>query len=88
MRFFHNHTERGSVTSSGIPNSSSCSDEVMPRLKAERTKTVPAERSSPIIMPNRMMRALRGLTGAGCVTAGSIIRTFPIALEREMLSSC
>lgn len=29
-----------------------------------------------------------GLTGCGRVTAGSIMRTLPIALDRAMLSSC
>jgi hypothetical protein len=58
-----------------------------PRLKAARTNTQPLENISPNSMPSTIISAFRGFMGSGCVTAESMIRTFPIALEREILSS-
>ena len=80
--FFQSQTERGSVARSGIPCTSSCSDDVMPRLKAERTKTVSVE-SNPISMPSTIISALRFNPGIGC-GCRSMIRTFPIVLAGDI----
>ena len=86
--FFHSHRERGKVAITCTPSPSSCSEVLMPRLSAMRTRTSPIEHISPNRMPKTMTTSFRGLMGSGCVTALSIIRTLPMALEREMFSSC
>ena len=60
----------------------------MPLRKNTRSNTMPLETIKPSKIPIIKTIAFLGLTGFGCVTALSIIRTFPIALDFAILSSC
>lgn len=49
---------------------------------------MPIEINVPRIVPIIIINIFLGFTGSGSVTASSTMRTFPIALDFAMLSSC
>ncbi|MNB92835.1 hypothetical protein D3C75_399470 [compost metagenome] len=71
-----------------MPSLSSCSGLLIPRRSADFASTSPIDTNSPHSVIIITISALRGFMGVGCVTAWSIIRTLPMALEREMFNSC